>query len=174
MAWLPEVDWADVPSADGSVPGERIAPFGPQPPVLLELRMRGWQPLIEQPRWSFVPWVWPDPDRTWIHDRVQRWHIRQARDGTVVRTRWGRADYRHADAELADACRRAGTTPRPGGRLWLLRGPSPALCIDTVIDLIERAALRRGVALTESPDLTMVAVGVIGELWGRAHARVAG
>lgn len=97
----------------------------------------GWVPAHEAPLWCFLPAVWPAAARAWLPDRrVRHSTVSSSDGGPMRRIPWSTATYAEIEADynqLLDVC---GFTPRPFGRLWLLRPPPKWVSVDALLEQV--------------------------------------
>ncbi|MGH9010019.1 MAG: hypothetical protein ACRDYF_09265, partial [Acidimicrobiia bacterium] len=107
-------------------------------PEVAALLSAGWRVADRSPMWSFLPAVWPQGRRCWVHDRLPRfsWSTPRRRGHPTVITPWTGdvADDLHGFAtELLES---VGLPPPPRGRIWLLRSPWPSIGVTTAMSLL--------------------------------------
>ena len=119
-------DWHDVAahplsSAEGS---PRITAEVESLSEVMALTREGWKIAPDAPVWAFLPAVWPDDYRTWVHDRATRYAIaytaRANDEVTHTRVALSDNDIEDLERDLSELAKLAGFPDRPTGRIWLL------------------------------------------------------
>ena len=135
-------------------------------PEVIRLRGQGWVLAPDAPVWAFLPAIWPDDLRTWVHDRATAYAVSYTTDchGEVTFARTVLSDDEIEDLErtLAELAQMAGFAGRPGGRIWLLR-PIGVVSPQEVCDIAQR---RVGPEFLASTFLATTAQAVVDDILG--------
>jgi hypothetical protein len=114
-------------------------------------REDGFEVAPDAPLWLFLPAVWPVESRAWIRDNRVR-HLRTMTKGRWGDLPWGAADYFEVEASEQEVIHSYGLSPRPTGRVWLLRPPPAVSNLDRTLRLLSDAARSAGVATDVTPE----------------------
>lgn len=114
-------------------------------------REDGFEVAPDAPLWLFLPAVWPVESRAWIRDnRVRR--LRTMIKGRWGDLPWGAADYFEVEASEQEVIRSYGLSPRPPGRVWLLRPPPAVSDMEQTLQLLSDGAESAGVVADVTPE----------------------
>ena len=134
-------------------------------PVVAAARSLGWEPAHEAPLYCFLPAVWDQGARAWVHDLRVR-HEWGCRPGDDPRRRpWSTWTYAEIEADVNALLAECGLPPRPFGRVWLLRPPPGFASMDEVLDHLSDHAVAAGEEIMVTPGFVRVVAAEVRRLF---------
>lgn len=108
-------------------------------PAVRDAAENGLTPIPENPMWCFLPAVWPTGDCYWTPDIRVRIMSVSCNDEPPTEIPWNAADYAAAEDDVNALLATCGISPRPFGRIWLVRTKHKAMD-ELTQELLESAA----------------------------------